>query len=228
MTSLIKKAKKGNKEVFIRLYENNKQNVFYLSYLLLCDLDAADNACVQIFKNSWQLILDGRIESEREYRDVIIKKTVYYCKMKLSKGDTKAFKIPQNKNFFVNFASLDSVSGGDKCCRSLLEKLPALHRFIYVLDFYAEWAEEDIADIFHTNMETVKLALDVRQSNFDRFSYALKQEETDNIEKYVIEASVNVYEIKDGELIEFESAKIVAGDMLVMYTDEEDTVNIVV
>lgn len=28
MTALIKKAKNGNKEAFITLYENNKQNVF--------------------------------------------------------------------------------------------------------------------------------------------------------------------------------------------------------
>ena len=78
MTALIKKAKNGNKEAFITLYENNKQNVFYLCYLLLCDLKAADSACTQVFKSSWQFITDGKIESESDFKDLVIKKAVYH------------------------------------------------------------------------------------------------------------------------------------------------------
>ena len=64
MTPLVKKAKGGNSDAFIKLYEMNKQTVYALCELLLCDFNLAESACIHVFKSAWQFILDGKIESE--------------------------------------------------------------------------------------------------------------------------------------------------------------------
>ena len=171
MTTLIKKAQKGNKDAFIALYEKNKETVLYLCETLLCDFSAADSACIHIFKNMWQLVGDGKIESEREFRDAVINKAVNYCKIRIAKGDSKAFKIPQNKNFTVSAYE----SYGDGNYSSLLAALPPIHRFIYVLDAYLGWSEDEIAEVLFTKADSVRLALECRQSNFDRFAASVKQ-----------------------------------------------------
>ena len=97
MTPLIKKARNGNGDAFIKLYEMNKQTVFALCELLLCDSDSADNVCIHVFKSAWQFILDGKIESEQEFKEFVINKAVHFCKNRMSKSDNKAFKIPQRR-----------------------------------------------------------------------------------------------------------------------------------
>jgi len=59
MTPLIKKAHRGNRDAMTTLYQLNKQEVFYICSLLLCDPKAADNACVHVFKNAWDCLLSG-------------------------------------------------------------------------------------------------------------------------------------------------------------------------
>lgn len=176
MTPLIKKAKSGNSDAFIKLYEMNKQTVFALCELLLCDFNSADSACIHVFKSAWQFILDGKIESEQQFREFVINKAVNHCKNKLSKSDNKAFKMPQNKNFIVSSFDTDKITYDGDICYAALSSLPAIHRFIYVLNAYEKWSNDEIAEVLHTKSETVRIALEVEQTNLDRFSYFIKQE----------------------------------------------------
>ena len=176
MTPLIKKAHRGNKEALATLYDANKKKVFYLCSVLLCDADSAESACIHTFKSAWQFIIDGKIESERELESFLINKAVTNCKLRIAKSDSKAFKIPQNKNFIVSAYSFNSSNSDEEIKRLSLVSLPAIHRFIYVLDAYLEWSHEEIAELLYTRGETVKLALDSKKNNFERFAYAFKQE----------------------------------------------------
>ena len=136
MTPLIKKAHKGNRDAMTTLYQLNKQQVCYICNLLLCDPKAADNACVQVFKNSWDYLLNGKIETEREFSDFVIKKAVNHCKNKVAKSNNKAFKIPVNKNFGATQYSADSIVTDGDACDQILASLPPLHRFIFVFSLY--------------------------------------------------------------------------------------------
>ena len=55
-----------------------------------------------------------------------------------------------------------------------------------------------------------------------------KYEATEKLEKYIIDSAAKVYELKDGELVEFEASAIVEGDCLVIYANSEDIVNVIV
>ena len=175
MTPLIKKAHRGNRDAMTTLYQLNKQQVYYICNLLLCDPKAADNACVHVFKNTWDYLLNGKIATEEEFTEFVIKKAVNHCKNKITKSNNKAFKIPQNKNFAaVQYSANTIITEGD-ACEQILANLPPLHRFIYVLSAYAKWSDADIAELIHTKSEVIKTALDAEQNNLDRLTCAIKQ-----------------------------------------------------
>ena len=180
MTPLIKKAHKGNRDAMTTLYQLNKQQVCYICNLLLCDPKSADNACVQVFKNSWDYLLNGKIETEREFSDFVIKKAVNHCKNKVAKSNNKAFKIPVNKNFGATQYSAESIVTDGNACDQILASLPPLHRFIFVLYSYANWSEEEIADLIHTKPDAIRAALDSEQVNLDRLTYAISQKTNEN------------------------------------------------
>ena len=187
MTPFIKKAYKGNRDAMTELYQSNKHYVYYLCNLLLCDTKAADNACVHVFKNAWDYLLDGKIETEQDFTDFVVRKAVSHCKNKFSKSNNKAFKIPMNKNFGATQYSKDSVVTTGSAEEQILASLPPLHRFIYVLSSIGEWSEEEIAELLHTKPDVIKAALDAEQTNLDRLTYAIKQK-TDE------DASISVQE----------------------------------
>ena len=55
-----------------------------------------------------------------------------------------------------------------------------------------------------------------------------KYEATEKLEKYEVDSTAKVYELKNGEIVEFEASEIVEGDIIVIYTDAEDIVNVIV
>ena len=175
MTPLIKKAHRGNRDAMTTLYQLNKQQVFYICSLLLCDPKSADNACVHVFKNTWDCLLNGKITTEEEFTDFVIKKAVSHCKNKITKGNNKAFKIPQNKNFATTQYSASTITTNGDSCNQILASLPPLHRFIYVLSFYVKWSDADIAELIRTKSDVVKAALDAEQINLDKIANAIKQ-----------------------------------------------------
>ena len=197
MTPLIKKAGNGNGDAFIKLYEMNKQTVFALCELLLCDFNSADSACIHVFKSAWQFILDGKIESEQEFREFVINKAVNHCKNKISKSDGKAFKIPQNKNFIVSSFDIDEISYDGDICYAVLSSLPVIHRFIYVLNAYEEWSNDEIAEVLHTKAETVKIAIEVEQNNLERFVYFIKQEKKQDVNIGVNDFKEYIFDYKN-------------------------------
>lgn len=168
MTPLIKKAQKGNADAFMELYQANKQRVWYLCNLLLCDIKAADNACIQIFKQSWDLVTGGAIQSETEFASSVEKKAVSYCKNKIVKSNNKAFRIPIGKNFAGTQYSESTVITEGSICDQILGSLPVLHRFIYVLRSFADWSEKEIANLIHTKPDVVRVALEAEETNISR------------------------------------------------------------
>ena len=175
MTPLIKKARKGSREALTELYCSNKEYVYLLCNLLLCDRKSAEHACVQAFKNGWEYLLGGNIEAEREFTDFVVKKAVNHCKNKITKSESKAFKIPTNKNFSVTPYAKEDVVKDENACVQILVNLPPLQRFIYVLRLVGKWSDEEIAELIHAKPDTVEAALAAEQVNIERIADAIRQ-----------------------------------------------------
>lgn len=175
MTPLMKKAGKGNRDALTAIYQSNKQNVFHVCNLLLCDTKAADQACVHIFKKGFEYVLSGTLESEEEFADYILKKTVNHCKNKTLKKNNKAFRIPANKNFALTQYSPDAVVTEGNIYKQVLASLPSLHRFIYVLHYYTKWSDEEIAELIHINAASVQSALLAEQTNLMKITDSISK-----------------------------------------------------
>ena len=180
MSTLIQKARKGNRDAMTQLYQSNKQQVIYLCNALLCDPKAADNACVHVFKHSWDYLLNGKISTEKEFTDFVVRKAINHCKNKLIKKNSKAFRIPVSKNFAGTQYTPETVSTVGNACDQILESLPVLHRFIYVANVLAEWSEDEIAELIHSNAETVRIALDAEESNLSKILSCISKKTGEN------------------------------------------------
>ena len=201
MLTNIQKALRGNADAMIELYQCNKQQVFYLCYTLLGDSAEADRAITQIFKNAWELLLDGKIDSEKKFTDTVIKKAVNYCKNKISKKDQKLFRIPQNKNFSATQYSSESIATNGDACGQILSNLPVLHRFIYVCSALAGWSQDEIATLIRSNKDTVRIALEAEETNITKICDCIKK----NTGEYV---SLSVDEFHDLLLVNQNNAII--------------------
>ncbi len=176
MSTLIQKACKGNSDAMQILYNDNKERVLFLCTLLLEDTNSACNATSRIFRNMWDLVIAGQIETEEEFSRAVIDKAVNYCKSSIAKKDSKAFRTPQNKNFANTSYSADKLVGEDDLAMFIVRNLPPLHRFIYVLNALFDYNESDLAKVFKINEATVGLALDAEEANIKRLLSLNKQQ----------------------------------------------------
>ncbi len=168
MTSIIKKARKGNKEAFISLYESNKDQVYLLCKFLLDDQNSLPNAVSRIFRNMWDILLDGQIEDEEDFRAKTIDRAVKYCKVSITKNDPKAFHIPINKNFVVTAPGGSRKKEEKDPIMFIIRNLPPLHRFIYVANALVGYDDVKLAGLFMTNIDTVRYALESEDGNVRR------------------------------------------------------------
>ena len=97
--------------------------------------------------------------------------------------------------------------------------------------------EAKIAEVSAISTRTQGFFLTIYELNEESSDYKFtdaskvelsKYKATDKLEKYELDSSAKVYEVKDGELVEFDSANIVEGDMIVIYSDAEDIVNVII
>ena len=187
MSDIIKKAQKANKAAIEELYQANKQRVYYICKLLLCDEKAAEATAVNAFRGVWDQLIRGKVSSEEEFSALVEKKAVNLCKIRLSMIDNKAFKIPQNKNFTITQYANDPLDIDGGACEIILKNLPAIHRVIYVLCFYLKWTDDAIAETLHTSSNVIRYALEVENANVERLSAAASKASEKEFDSITVE-----------------------------------------
>ena len=97
--NLTNQARKGKREAMGTLVEMTKDDVLHLSSLLLGDQQTASVVIPRVYRNLWDQVLSGKITTEEEFSQAALFKTATFCKAAVGKRDTKAFRIPQNRDF---------------------------------------------------------------------------------------------------------------------------------
>ncbi len=164
----IEKACKGNSEAMKTLYDENKTEIMCLCQSLLEDEKAACAVFVRVFRNMWDALLNGEVQNKEEFHQKSVKKAVSLCKAKISKKDSKAFRIPQNKNFMDTIYSANTILLNDNVCVMVLKNLPILHRFIYIMHTVCDYNINQIAEVLKTNNETIQIAVNAEDVNINR------------------------------------------------------------
>ena len=155
--NLTDKARRGSQEAMEALFDMTKNDVAYLCRLLLGDNQAASVAVPRIYRSLWEQVLAGRITTEEDFAQAALVKTAAFCKTVLAKKDSKSFRIPQNRDFVLGMGE-GRLSLQGEPWELAVDNLPPLHRFLYVLPVLCGYTQAQLAKLFHTNEETVRLA----------------------------------------------------------------------
>ena len=155
--NLTDKALRGSQEAMEALFDMTKNDVAYLCRLLLGDNQAASVAVPRIYRSLWEQVLAGRITTEEDFAQAALVKTAAFCKTVLAKKDSKSFRIPQNRDFVLGMGE-GRLSLQGEPWELAVDNLPPLHRFLYVLPVLCGYTQAQLAKLFHTNEETVRLA----------------------------------------------------------------------
>ena len=155
--NLTDKARRGSQEAMEALFDMTKNDVAYLCRLLLGDNQAASVAVPRIYRSLWEQVLAGRITTEEDFAQAALVKTAAFCKTVLAKKDSKSFRIPQNRDFVLGMGE-GRLSLQGEPWELAVDNLPPLHRFLYALPVLCGYTQAQLAKLFHTNEETVRLA----------------------------------------------------------------------
>lgn len=178
MQELTELAGKGKREAFIKLYEKNRKETKLVCFGLLMDEEAANYAAAAAFKSTWNLLLDGSISTEEEFRQKLLGNAAVYCRKKVLKKGQKALPLPLNKNFAVTANQSAAVTDGN-VLEIILAPFPLAGRFVFVLHQIAGFQPKEIAAFTGLNSKTVGLALDAEQQNIERIIGNISQKSGD-------------------------------------------------
>lgn len=170
MATIIEQAKKGQRKAMTALYESGKRKVYVLSRLLLGNEAEAAEATSYAYQNVWSAMSVYGIESEDDFSRQVIRKAVDYAKRKISKHNAKAFRMPQGRNFLIASGGDISDVSDDNFSFDVLNKLPPLQRFIFVLHTAGEYLPEEIAATFKFDVKTIGMALEAESTNIQRIA----------------------------------------------------------
>ncbi len=184
MTTIIENAAKGQRKAMEYLYEKSKRRVFYVAQKLLLDSNQAADAAIFAFSDIWRDISASKIATEEAFEEEAVVKAVDYCRKKSMERDSKAFRIPQNKNFNLSFT--ECAFDSDKDFEdALLRQLPKLHRFIFVLRTIGRLNSERTAKVFQFKEGIIQLAGEAQKDNIERLICAAGREGDYSYEKFI-------------------------------------------
>ncbi len=171
MSTIIEQAIKGNRKAMEQLYEKNKQKVFYISELLCDNQNDAVAATNFAFKNVWSVMSSHGVKTEEDFSHLVIRKAVDYCKKRANKKDSRAFRTPQGKNFFIpigTYNTKEMIRKTGNLAHTIVKLLPYFQRYIFVLHNVGGYLPEQIASTFKLDMKTIGIALEAEQINIER------------------------------------------------------------
>jgi len=173
MATMIQNAAKGQRKAMELLYGANKQKAYFMAESLLLDSDQAAEAVNAAFKITWNSLSAAYITTEAEFTQLLLRKTAEACKKNISKLNSKAFRLPQNKNFFV---TAEAGAVDPENTKDVLNQLPALQRFLFVLRTVGGYSDEALAMFCKFDVKTIQLAQEAEAINLDKITHGSADE----------------------------------------------------
>ncbi len=176
MATIIEQAIKGNRSALKKLYTSNKQKAFYTALLLTENSKEASEAVKCGFKNALSSMFTHSSVTEKNFTYLFVSRTADYCKRKVFKNDSKAFHIPQGRNFLIS-GNGKIQADSDDIALCVIKELPILQRYILILHGIGEYSPKQLVGAFKFDTKTVSIALEAEQKNVQRILRRLDQED---------------------------------------------------
>lgn len=167
MATLVQNAVKGQRKAMEILYENNKQKVFFVAKSLLDNDNQACEATAQTFKGIFAGLKNEKINSEKDFTDLAVRRVAEHCKKAVLKRNSRAYAVPAGKNFAINNPK-DASGITENYAEFIFNQFSDLQKLIFTLHTAGGVDENLIAVITKLDVKTVKVALDAEKENVER------------------------------------------------------------
>lgn len=184
MPTVMQKAAKSQRKALKYLYENNCRKIFYTAKHLLNDNSKAAEITFLVFKTLFENISKLDLVTEENFTVLAIKKTAEYCKKKILKENSKAFRIPLNKNFVLQ-GDYSFEREFEQTEEAVISQFSDVGRFLFVLHTVGELSKTQLSEILKFDIKTVDIALNDEKVNVTRILKALGKSDELSYEKLV-------------------------------------------
>lgn len=168
MTALIEKAAKGRRRAMMLLYARTKQKVWYVSFLLLCDEEAATEVAESAYCGIWDELISHNIRDEAAFAHLLLRRAANAVKKRLARQNPKLFRIPRERNFLIVAERIPSSGTGTPSPAEVLRQLPPLQRLALVLHRVGGFLPEQIGSALKCDLRAAEAALAAEEPNLAR------------------------------------------------------------
>ena len=174
MDTIIEKASKGNRSALTQLYEENKQEVYFLCRALLRNSEDAVPAAKWALKSALTAVNIGEVQTADAFSAYAVKQAVSYCKKNITKKDARAFKLPPQKNFRISHVNDHYIDAEASTVGNYINCLPAAQRFSLVLRLIGAMDEKQIARAIGLDVTSAALLKEAEAENLGKVYRALQ------------------------------------------------------
>ena len=174
MDTIIQKASKGNRAALTQLYEGSKQEVYFLCRALLRNSEDAVPAAKWALKSALVAVNIGEVQTVEAFSAYAVKQAVSYCKKNITKKDTRAFKLPPQKNFRISHVNDHYIDAEASTVENYINCLPAAQRFALVLRLIGAMDEKQIARAIGLDVTSAALLKEAEPENLGKIYRALQ------------------------------------------------------
>lgn len=167
MKDLMERASAGSRQAVMELYEKHWKGAAAICIGSLGDTDMAKGTVVDAFQNTWPYLLNNCIKTEEEFKTTLYRQAAILCRRGFMKKGMKGLPAPQNQNFLITKLK-ESYAPEASPLDNLLEMLPGLNRYLFVLHRIAGFDEKIIASITGYKKDVVAAALAAEEQNTER------------------------------------------------------------
>lgn len=170
MASVISRAATGQRNALWSLYDHSKKSVYYLALQLLQDDEQARQATAQVFHMQWARLVSGEIsvKDDKAWDALMLESIIAECKKRITRHDSKAFRIPTDRRFLADASPADS---GDALA-VIFGRFSDLQRFVLVLHTVTAMSEDELAAAVKLDRRTLQVALADERENIARLGFS--------------------------------------------------------
>lgn len=167
MSTLIKKAARGNRAALTALYESNVQKVFYIDKLFYGGSEEAEDAAVSVFQEVWNELRSGKVQSEEGFTSLCVATALCRCKTEMLQKDPSILSVPSDRKFEVKeFCS--SLSTVETLENRILQQFDDLQRLVFLMHIVCKYSKDQMARLLGVEHSTLNAILQAEENNVKR------------------------------------------------------------
>ena len=155
-STLIQRAKAGNKNAFGKLIQNHQDQILYLAYDMLGNYEEAKDAAQDIFIKVYKKL--AVFDQKSEFKTWLYRVAINTC-LDILRKKKKMEKIKINTDEILQYSIENNEIKLDDTFYSAMEILSEKQHSAIILKYFHEYSTKEIAQILDCDIDTVRTHL---------------------------------------------------------------------